>query len=344
MTYSHESMPLAARALLCRLAFVIWLANFALASLGHAQSPFVPSQLTPSSPPLVAQPGPVLSGEPYVDVDVYYDQMRDLDVPGRLVRPDWEEPWTWQVVPSGLIYRSYLAGVKESRLAALFINEIDNSLLLDATVGGRIALLRYGTQNPLAPEGFELDVEAAAFPRINLDRDWDMVSTDFRFGVPLTYGKGKWATKFGYYHLSSHLGDEQMLRYPDAHDRINFARDALVLGVSYYVNPSLRLYGETAWAFYANEGTDPWEFQFGIDYSPAGPTGPAGTPFLALNAHLREEVNYGGEFVAQTGWQWRGDTGLLLRTGVHFLIGQSNQYQFSATSERQVGVGFWYDY
>ena len=34
------------------------------------------------------------------------------------------------------------------------------------------------------------------------------------------------------------------------------------------------------WAFYANEGADPWEFQFGLDYSQPGPTGAMGTPVL----------------------------------------------------------------
>jgi len=40
------------------------------------------------------------------------------------------------------------------------------------------------------------------------------MATDFRFGVPLTYGEGPWRTKFGFYHLSSHVGDEYLLKNP----------------------------------------------------------------------------------------------------------------------------------
>ena len=66
-----------------------------------------------------------------------------------------------------------------------------------------------------------------------------------------------------------------------------------------------------------------------------------------MNGHLREEVDYGGEFVAQAGWLWRGNTGKVIRTGVHYMNGKSNQYAFSgplSDSEQQIGAGLWYDF
>jgi len=76
------------------------------------------------------------------------------------------------------------------------------------------------------------------------------------------------------------------------------------------------LYAEAGWAFYVDGGTEPWEFQFGAEYSPLGPTGLAGAPFLAVNGHLRQEVDFGGSLVVQAGWQWRGRTGHLMRAGL----------------------------
>jgi hypothetical protein len=255
------------------------------------------------------------------------------------------EPWLWQLLPEGLIYRSYLAGVREPRLSATYFYEFDrDGWLLDAAVGARVGVLRYGTQADFRPEGFQVDLEAAAFPRLDPDSEMELVSSDFRFGVPLTWGRGPFQTKLAYYHLSSHVADEFLSENP-AFPRLNFSRDAIVLGASYYLTVDLRLYAEAGWAFYSDGGSDPWEFQFGIDYSPVLPQFGRGSPFVALNGHLREEVNFGGNFVAQIGWQWRGRfTERLFRVGLHYLTGPSPQFQFFRDSEEQLGIGVWYDF
>lgn len=255
-----------------------------------------------------------------------------------------EEPWCWQLLAPGLVYRSYMAGPREPRLGmAIFREGGSGDWLWDGTLGGRISLLRYGTTNPLHPDGFEIQVEGASLVRLNMEQNRDVESSDFRAGVPVVYGIGKWQFKSGYYHLSSHLGDEYIIRVPDA-ERINYVRDAILLAVSYYPDPSLRLYAETSYAFYTSGGADPWEFQFGFEYAEPGITGCAGTPFVAANGHLRQEIDYSGDFALQAGWLWRGPTGATLRTGLHFLTGKSPQYQFYDTSEEQIGLGLWYDF
>ncbi len=251
----------------------------------------------------------------------------------------------WQLLPDGLIYRSYMAGAHEPRLSSTIDWDQGGTLLLDVVLGGRVGLIRYGTTDNLRPEGWQLDIEGAAFPRLNLDQDWDMESTDFRAGLPLTFGHGNWQAKFAYYHLSSHLGDEFAIRNPGAlASRINYSRDALVLGISYYATPAARFYAESGWAFYMDGGSEPWEFQVGVDWSAPGPTGTCGTPFLAINGHLREELNFGGNLVVQTGWLWRGHSGHTLRTGLHYYNGKSSQFQFFNQFEQQLGLGAWYDY
>ncbi len=254
--------------------------------------------------------------------------------------------WTWQLLPDGLIYRSYLAGPKEPRLAAVFINDLqDSTWALDATVGGRVGLIRFGAPGGDAPEGWQLDAEAAAFPRINIDEEWDVDSADFRYGFPLTYGQGPYRAKIALYHLSAHMGDEFIIRNPGAlASRINYTRDAVVLGGSYYPLPEWRLYAEAGYAFHTDDGSEPWEFQFGVEYASCDAGRLLGAPFLAINAHLRQEVDFGGELTAQTGWQWRGPAGHTFRTGVHFQTGKTNQYEFFTVSETQLGWGVWYDY
>lgn len=263
--------------------------------------------------------------------------------PGR----EWVEMqdcWGWHVLPSGLIYRSYLAGPREPRMGTVYFHEQGAGELWDSTLGGRVGLLRYGNSSASDPQGLQIDFEGAAFPRLDPENDVDLVSVDFRAGMPITWRRGRWRYKAGYYHLSSHLGDEFQLKNPDF-ERLNYVYDALLFGASYFPVPAVRFYGEASWAFHYKGGASPWEFQFGADVSPARPSGVRGDPFLAANVYLRESVDYGGSFTFQTGWQWRGQgPGHLLRLGLQYFDGKSVQFEFYNQTEQQIGIGLWYDF
>ena len=249
----------------------------------------------------------------------------------------------FQMLPDGLIYKSYLAGAKESRMSAHLIDLKDDGFVWDATLGSRIGIFRWGNGDPVRPVGWQLDVEGSAQVRLDVDDDVDVRSVDFRGGVQITHGDCWSQTKFGYYHLSSHLGDEFLLKninFP----RLNYARDVIILGRSLYLTDEFRVYAELGYAFYT-QVSKPWEVQFGFDYAPAHATGVCGAPFVAANVHLREDVNFGGNFVIQGGWAWRGDASdNLLRTGIHYYNGESSQFSFYDQNEQQIGLGLWYDF
>ena len=250
--------------------------------------------------------------------------------------------WEFQFMPEGLIWRAYMAGMKESRMALMIHNEKDEGWLWDVVLGGRIGVFRYGDYNSQNPQGIQFDLEGAAFPRLNVGANMDLDAADFRFGMPVSWTNGKFRYKAGYYHLSSHLGDEKMLR-DGLTSRINYSRDAMVLAAAYHPIDTIRIYVETEYAFYSDVAEE-WAFQFGFEYGPACPTGLRGAPFFAMNGHLRQELDFSGNFVLQTGWAWRGQGGRILRTGLHYYNGSSNQYEFFSTFEHQIGVGLWFDY
>ncbi len=253
-------------------------------------------------------------------------------------------PWQWHFLPDGLLYRSYLAGPLEPRLGGVWFDERGEGKLWDSTLGGRVGILRYGTPGDYGASGWQIDVEGAAFPRLDLDENRDLVSSDFRFGVPITYAHGQWQAKLAYYHLSSHLGDEYLERVPGA-VRTNYSRDAIVIGVGYFIRPEIRLYGEAGYAFYVSGPAEPMETQFGVEYAPAYPTGIRGAPFFAVNAQFREDTDWNGTLVAQAGWAVSGNTSRhLFRLGFQYLNGPSNQMQFLTTTEQQFGFGIWYDF
>jgi hypothetical protein len=251
--------------------------------------------------------------------------------------------YQWSLMPQGLIYRSYLAGAKESRFRSVWNNETDNGNIWDITLGGNVGLIRYGTRGDARPEGWQLGIEGAGLVRLDIDENRDVDAADFRFGIPLTWGDAIHQVKFAFYHLSSHAGDEFLLKNP-TFNRINYSRDVLVYGHSLYPRDNWRVYGEIGYAVDCDVA-DPWEAQFGVDWAPAGRTGPYGAPFAAVNGHLREEVDFGGNFVLQGGWCWRRSPASgLFRVGGEYYNGKDDQFEFFDQSVEKVGLGVWYDY
>jgi hypothetical protein len=307
---------------------------------------FVPSQaLVPenASPPIDVPAEAIEVAPDGLDTPAYGpEEFEPYDFSENYAAPN---DFTWQVAPSGLIYRSYLAGPLEPRTGITpFFS--DNHTFWDAMVGGRGGVLRYGDCDPLHPQGWQLDVYGAAITRLDAEFDQDLVSADFVFGFPITYGVGNWQFKTGYAHLSSHLGDEYAMRYPDAlDDRINYVRDSIVFGSSWYPVPACRVYGELDWAIInVSGGAEPIAFQFGTELSRPGPTGLHGSPFFAINGRSRQEIDFGGDVNTETGWLWRGVTGKVFRIGAHYYTGHSSQSQFYKNSEEQIGIGLWYDF
>jgi hypothetical protein len=247
----------------------------------------------------------------------------------------------FEFLPSGTLYPAYLAGPKESRLSTQIFRETDDGLLWDATLGGRFGWFR-GTSFDGA-RAWQVDVEAAAILRLDPDQEVDLRSVDYRAGIPLTFAAGANRFKLGYYHLSAHAGDEFLLKNP-GFQRLNYVRDAIVLGYARYFGERVRVYGETSWAFFS-EISDPWNFQFGYEIAPTRPTGIVGEPFFAINGLLRQEVDFSGTTTVHAGWAWRdAQAARLLRAGLFLQTGKSSQYEFHDTSETLVGAGLWYDF
>lgn len=296
--------------------------------------------------------GPVLGpGEPVDSLPMGFTQPRAAWTAETSLAPsvvDWDcnqcEPWTWKVLPDGLLYRSYAAGVKEPRFSSTYLYDSERGWYWDNTLGGRVGVFRYGTPGAVHAAGWQLDMEGAVFARLTPKEKDDLDASDYRFGVPITWSDGSLSTKFGYYHISAHLGDEFLLKNPD-YPRLNYVRDALLWGVSKEVTPETRVYGEAGWAFSTSGGAKPWEFHFGSEYARRSEDERRAVPFAAIHANLREEFNYDGNLNLLAGWQWLGhESGRAFRVALQYFRGKSSQYSFYEQRDRMVGGGLWFEY
>ena len=267
---------------------------------------------------------------------------------GRELPVDSDSTWSWQWMPNGELYRSYFASNREARLGIHFVHEDKlNNNYWDPVLGGKIALLRYGNKSKLYPEGLQLDVEGAALARLTLNYVRDLYGTDYRFAVPLTWRKGSFEAKLGYYHISSHMGDEWIVNHYKATGEVfrrNYVRDCVMAGIAWRPDANWRFYVGGDYAFNVCEGAQPWQAELGAEFSPIILPSFRGSPFAAIHFNWNEENDWDTYVAFQTGWQWKTVYQQTFRMGLYTMAGHADQYQFYNRREKQIGFGVWYDF
>ncbi|MEZ6123970.1 MAG: DUF1207 domain-containing protein [Planctomycetaceae bacterium] len=250
-----------------------------------------------------------------------------------------------EALPAGLLYRSYAAGPNESRFSTVYLYDFSSKKWdWDSTLGGRVGLYRRNRPVRLPVDVWQIDMEGSTKTRLNPHQQEDLESADYRFGLLWTGRRDNLSLKFGYFHVSSHVGDEYMVRHP-TFERINFVRESLIWGASAQLNDNVRTYGEFAYAFHTSGGADKWQFQFGSEFAATPKFGRTGAPFLAANMQLREETDYQAGTNIIAAWQWKGrETGHAFRLGAEYFNGPTNQFEFFRRYQNQLGLGAWFDY
>ncbi|MEZ6130827.1 MAG: DUF1207 domain-containing protein [Planctomycetaceae bacterium] len=311
----------------------------------------------------VPSASPAMDGEPAVGLPVFaatpFEQPRLIEPPAQhpppfsvnqqplFLTPEMTQPESGDhgVLPGGLLYKSYIAGPHEPRFASVLLYDVSaGEWRWDSTLGGRLGLYRQGYSTFSDFDEWQIDVEGAVMSRLDPEKQMDVESNDFRFGLLWTGRRDNLAVKFGYFHMSSHVGDEFLINNP-TFTRINFVRESIILGSSLQATPQTRLYGEVAWAFAARGGALPLQFQFGTEFSAIAPFPEHGAPFTALNVQMREETDFAAGLTVMTGWQWTGlKSKRTMRVGMQYFNGPSNQYSFFRRYDNQFGLGLWIDF
>ena len=258
----------------------------------------------------------------------------------------YEQQLCWQMLPNGLLYRTYIAGEKEARMQLVpYYDTKSKRKIWEAVLGGRAGLIRLSDPSITNSDAFQLDLEGAVFARVLPDEPSAMLEgSDYRVGLYGTWKFDRLSYRAGYYHISAHVGDEYLLANP-MFNRINYVRDSLLAGTTYELNDVSRIYGEIGYALGIEGGAKPLEFQFGAEYTPLPTSQFTGAPFAAVNTHLREDFDFNGGVNVVAGWGWQGEhSKRRLRLGLNYYNGPSLQYEFFDRWENLVGGGIWLDY
>lgn len=148
-----------------------------------------------------------------------------------------------QSFPTGDVFRPLIADPTEPRffISVLDLHAGDPSYTVASVgAGTNFGLYRWPGERP--GEGWQLGVDALVASQFNLDTGSDdLINTDFRIGLPLSYKRGSFAGRAKLFHQSSHLGDEIILS-GNAPERVNLSIEALDFVLA-WEGASWRVYG-----------------------------------------------------------------------------------------------------
>ncbi len=114
-------------------------------------------------------------------------------------------------------------------------------------------------------DGWQVGLLTGIFSQFNLDqKNAELINTDFNVGLPLSWRTGNWSARLRYYHQSSHLGDEFLVR------NVGFQRFTVsfeeVDAILSYDYKWLRLYGGGAYLVHREPATvDRTRLQWGFE-------------------------------------------------------------------------------
>src|SRR5213076_883706 len=137
---------------------------------------------------------------------------------------------------SGAVFQPLLADPKEPQFFAAYLWEDSPRL------APRLGSVGFGqTIAVMSARAWQVAIAAAVFSHFNLARPTaDLMNTDYRVGLPVTYRHARVTARLQLYHQSSHLGDEYMV-HANA-QRVDLTFEAAELLVSQQP-AAWRLYG-----------------------------------------------------------------------------------------------------
>jgi len=177
-----------------------------------------------------------------------------------------------QSFPEGDVFRPLIADPAEARffVSVLGLHAGTESYTIGSVgAGTNFGLYRWPGERP--GEGWQIGVDGFVASQFNLDTGSDdLINTDYRFGVPLSYKRGSFSGRAKLFHQSSHLGDEIILS-GNAPARVNFSIEALDFVLA-WEHANWRLYGGGFYVLSSDiEDQKEAGVHAGLDYSGQAP-------------------------------------------------------------------------
>lgn len=194
--------------------------------------------------------------------------------------------------------------------------EITATDLIAVSIGDTFPIFRF-----IRPSfACQIDIQASVWSFFDLqtehctDQQWgELMNADYLAGIPISFSYQDWSFRFRLYHISTHLGDEFMVSYPNV-KRINVSYEAIDLIASF--NPDqgqLRIYFGPGFIFHSDQNfpMKTLYFQYGLEarFYPflsfrSNKHGLYGTPYLAVDCQNWQVNDFKFSPTVELGYEW----------------------------------------
>ena len=255
-------------------------------------------------------------------------------------------------LPRGRLFEPLLADPRWPRMTAAYRYDLrgNSPEVFVADLGETVAFYRDAAGENGRHGYWETGVQAGVFSIFDLDSSsLDLLNSDFIAAIFGAYRHGAFSLFTRFYHQSSHLGDELVLR-DTAPERINLSFEALDVRLSYDLPHGLRAYGGGGYLV----RVDPTNL--GRGFLQAGGEWRSPEAFSVWHARLRPVAGLHLQFREMSDWH----TDLSMRTGLQldsgsvagrslqFLLeyynGRSLDGQFFKLPVEYVGLGLHFNF
>lgn len=208
----------------------------------------------------------------------------------------------------GLLFRPLLADPEWPHISLAYSRIDDHIKLRHAgivSLGEIIPLFTFGNGDA---GRCQIGLDGAIISLFDVDApSRDLVNTDFQVGLPFIYRRGGLSFLGRFFHQSSHLGDEFLMRNM-IDQRLNVSYEGLTGLLSYELDqglPGLRLYGGPGYLVRRNpDDLTPWILQAGAEYrSPATLAHGWLRPMAALDIQFGREDEFRARYSGRIGFQ-----------------------------------------
>lgn len=191
--------------------------------------------------------------------------------------------------------------------------------LIASAIGGTVPV--YEHAHPITGR-WQAAIHAAAFAINDLDTpSWDLLNSDYRFGLAFMHQKGPVSGLFRIYHFSTHAGDEVILNTGVGREDLSY--EAVETIYSHSPREWLRIYGGGAYRFSRNpKDLDPWSFQYGLELKSSRQYLKILRPIAGANFYNKEENDWHTEISLRLGAEIESEETLWHK--VQFLLGYFN--------------------
>jgi hypothetical protein len=216
------------------------------------------------------------------------------------------DPGRAETFPIGDVFRPLIADPLEPRLFLGWLSvdrsAADRVSLATIGAGSNFGLLRWPGRK--AGEGWQLGIFGSIFSQFDLDSSADdLINTDYRFGMPLSYNQGDFSARGRIFHQSSHLGDEVILN-GSAPERLDLSYEAADLVLAMQMG-NWRPYGGGSYILRSSmNGLKKAGLQAGIDYAGTTPVVAGARLVGGLDMKWHEETDWHAGISAKIGLEF----------------------------------------